>query len=391
MKYQKHSYLAGVLLLLLTALLTTNTFAVPKVSVSNVEELYFAVNDTSNAGVQIILAPGIYMLTPTTPSGAPRLNRGRLELQEDMSLVGVIGDRSAVVIDASLLPQSSYQGGGPPLTGAIRLGRGSNAIEWLTTQNATVGAAAIESDLVWPGPANIRIASIASTGNIRGLDVRNFGPASSGETTNIEIVDSEFFNNTLGLGEGVRVGNFAGATGSTVNLRMSGNRSYGNDQGRLIVNNAALNCTINVTSNGNRFFNNGSGTNVLGGLGGGQPANGNVINYTSHGDHYFDNTGFADFDRGGLVFVGGENIAVPYNANNNMVIAQLWGNRFFGNQVADLQLYGAKSLPASVGIPGIGNSVTVELNGKGAKPFSLLIIQSTPEEPTNSNTAILNH
>lgn len=376
-------------ILLSMSLLTASALAAPQVFVSNVEELYSSVNDPANAGVQIALAPGLYMLTPTTPSGAPRPNRGRLELQENMSLTGVIGERSAVVIDASMLPQSSYQGGGPPLTGAIRLGRGSNAVEWLTTQNATVGSAAIEADLVWPGAANIRIANIASTGNIRGLDIRNFGPASSGETINVEIEDSDFFNNTLGLGEGVRVGNFAGANGATVNLKMSGNRSYGNDQGRLIVNNAANNCTINVTSNGNHFFSNGSGTNILGGLGGGQPANGNTINYTSHGDHYFDNTGFSDFDLGGLVFVGGENIAVPYNANNNTVVARLWGNRFWGNQVADLQLYGAKSLPASVGIPGIGNSVTVELIGKGAKPFSLLIIQSTPEEPTNSNTATL--
>jgi hypothetical protein len=379
--------IAGVMLPML--LITSAVLAAPQVLVSNVEELYSSVNDPANAGVQIALAPGVYMLTPTTPSGETRPNRGRLELQENMSLIGVVGDRSAVVIDASMLPQSSYQGGGPPLTGAIRLGRGSNAVEWLTTQNATVGAAAIEADLVWPGPAYIRITSIASTGNIRGLDVRNFGPASSGETTNVEIHDSDFFNNTLGLGEGVRVGNFAGSTGSTVNLRMSGNRSFGNDQGRLIVNNAAINCTINVISNGNRFFNNGSGTNILGGLGGGQPANGNTINYVSHGDHYFDNTGFADFDRGGLVIVGGENIAIPYNANNNTVFVRLWGNRLFGNQVADLQAYGAKSLPATVGIPGIGNSVTVELFGTGAVPFTQLVIQSTPEEPTNSNTAVV--
>jgi hypothetical protein len=376
-------------LLVAGMVLTCVASASPQIFVSDIEQLYAAVNDAGNSGMQIALAPGVYSLSRFTPSNVERPNRGRLELQENMSLIGSVGDRSAVVIDATLLPQASYQGGGPPLTGAIRLGRGRNAIEWLTTRNATVGAAAIEADLVWPGVAEIRIASIASTGNIRGLDIRNFGPASSGETIDVEIVDSEFYNNTLGLGEGVRVGNFAGANGSTVNLRMSGNRSFGNDQGRLIVNNAANNCTINVFSNGNQFYNNGSGTNVLGGLGGTQPANGNTINYDSHGDRYLENTSFADFDLGGLVFVGGENINVPYNANNNTVIARLWGNRLLGNQVADLQAYGAKSLPTSVAIPGINNSVTVELRGMGARPFTELVVQSTPEEPTNSNTAAI--
>lgn len=363
--------------------------AAPQVFVSDIEQLYSAVNDPGNLGAQIVLAPGIYSLSRFAPGTIERPNRGRLELQENMSLVGVVGDRSAVVIDASLLPQASYQGGGPPLTGAIRLGRGRNSIEWITVRNATVGSAAIEADLIWPGVAEIRIASIASTGNIRGLDIRNFGPASSGETINVEIVDSDFFDNTLGLGEGVRVGNFAGASGATVNLRMFGNRSFGNDQGRLIVNNAANDCTINVVSNGNHFYNNGSGTNILGGLGGGQPANGNIINYESHGDRYYDNTGFADFDLGGLVIVGGENILVPYNANSNTVVARLWGNRLSRNQVADLQAYGAKSLPASVGIPGINNSVTIELYGMGSRPFTELIVQSAPEEPSFSNTATI--
>lgn len=180
-----------ILITIVTAATSAGAIA-SSVYVSNVEELYAAVNDPLNVGAQVTLAPGVYSLSRFTAFNVERPNRGRLELQKDMSLIGVVGDRSAVVIDASLLPRASYQGGGPPLTGAIRLGRGMNAIEWLTTQNATVGSAAIEGDLVWPGVAYMRIANIASTGNIRGLDIRNFGPASSGETIDVEIVDSEF-------------------------------------------------------------------------------------------------------------------------------------------------------------------------------------------------------
>lgn len=384
--------LRNISLILATLLLfCSSALAAPPVFVSDIEELYAAVNNPANIGVTIFLAPGNYMLTPNDPTGTERPNRGRLELQEDMSIIGRIGNRSAVVIDASLLPRSSYQGGGPPLTGAIRLGRGSNTVGWLTTKNSTVGSAAIEGDLVHPGIANIRIIGIASTGNIRGLDIRNFGPSASGETINVTILDSEFYDNTIGLAEGLRVGNFAGASGSTINLWMAGNRSFGNGQGRLIVNNTANDCTINVISNLNRFYNNGAGTNIFAGLGTAQPANGNTINYASFGDQYIDNTGFSEFDLGGLIIGGGENIAVPYNANNNTVVARLWGNRFSGNQVADIQVYGAKSLPESAGIPGLNNSATVFLVGTRPGSYTQLVVQSTPEEPMNSNTATLIH
>src|SRR5712692_5819966 len=65
------------------------------IHVSSVGELYVAVNDPDNAGVRIVMAPGIYFLDPTQPTG------GRLELQQDMEIIGHAGDASAVVIDAA--------------------------------------------------------------------------------------------------------------------------------------------------------------------------------------------------------------------------------------------------------------------------------------------------
>jgi hypothetical protein len=368
----------------------TGAETAPVIKVGNIEELYGAVNDPANVGSTIILAPGVYTLSANSPEAAPRPNRGRLELQENMSLLGAVGDRNAVVIDAANLPDTSYAGGGPPLTGAIRIGRGINSIEWLTVKNAINGSAGIETDLIWPGTAYVRIAHIATGEQARGLDVRNFGPAASGAVIEAELVDNEFFNNKLGMAEGLRIGNFQGATGSTVNARMVGNRSYGNEQGRLIVNNRAISSTVNVVSIGNRFFNNGSGTIILGGLSSNAtPANGNSIVFEGHGDRFEDNQAFAQFDVGGLVVVGGENTSIPNGANNNTVHVRLWGCRMSNNQLWDLGVIGARSVPDSIGLPGTNNTVTVELNGAGNQPFVQFLANSIPFELAGTNRAAI--
>jgi hypothetical protein len=158
------------------------------ISVADVEELYAAVNDPANTGATLQLSPGLYMLSAVGPGGTPRPNGGRLELLENMSLLGVVDDRSAVVIDAAGLPTPSLQI--PGLTGAIRLGRGSNSVEWLTVRNAVNGSANIETDLIFPGTAYIRVAHIASTNSVRGIDVRNLGVGAAGATIVAEIVEN---------------------------------------------------------------------------------------------------------------------------------------------------------------------------------------------------------
>ncbi|MEP6903708.1 MAG: hypothetical protein ABJA66_18440, partial [Actinomycetota bacterium] len=131
------------------------------VSVATVEELYAAVNNPSNVGNQIVLAPGVYLLSVNDSNGVARPNGGRLEFQENMSLQGVVGDRGAVVIDAANLPAGSFTSAPPvPLTAAIRMGRGTNSIEWLTASNAVNGASNIETDLV-SATTNIRVAHVA--------------------------------------------------------------------------------------------------------------------------------------------------------------------------------------------------------------------------------------
>lgn len=365
---QRHRALTLFVTIALSILLFAAVCSAQAVQVADVEELYSAVNNTANAGATIVLAPGLYTLSTNDPNGIPRPNGGRLELQLDMSLLGVVGDRSAVVIEAANLPASSYL---PGPSGAVRVGRGTNSVQWMTVRNARNGAppnlANIESGLQMPGTAHITIAHIDSYGSTRAISIVNFGAGSSGETIEADIIDNDLHDNVLGVGEGVRFVNFQGPVGSTINARMIGNRVWGNIQGRDLVNNRAFNSSVNVFSSGNHFFDNGAGTVILGGISSNfAPSNGNTVTLEAHGDHFINNTTPNPFDVGGLVIIGGENISIPNGTNDNTVNVSLWGCRYSGNGRADLYAVGARSNPESIGSPGINNHVTIEIRGEAS-------------------------
>ena len=77
-----------------------------RIYVSDISQLYAAVNDPANTGSKIVLAPGTYILDPNHP------NAGRIELLENMELQGQPGHPEQVIIDASALPATSFN---PPL------------------------------------------------------------------------------------------------------------------------------------------------------------------------------------------------------------------------------------------------------------------------------------
>lgn len=364
------------------------------VNVAGVEELYAAVNDPENAHALVVVAPGTYALAALDTSGVARPNGGRLELQEGMGLQGVVGDRSAVVIDAAGLPLTSYvtqaSPGLPPApTGPIRMGRGRNSIEWLTIRNAA-RQGGIETDLFGAGPARIRIAHIASTGNVRGIEVRNFGSWTAGRVIDADLVDNHIYGNTTGLGEGIRIVNIQGANGAQIFARLSGNLVHGNKIGMLVVNNGSNLAQISVLSTGDRFLQNGGGTIIIGGLGSNTMANGNGIAFEARGSHFSDNNAFADIDRGGLVVIGGENISMPNHASYNTVNVVLDGCRLEGNQLMDIGAFGARSNPSSIGMPGTDNRVEVTLRGGGKElPTIVEIADSIPNDPLWMNTAVV--
>ncbi len=355
--------------------------SVGQVQVSNLEELYAAVNNAANAGNQIVIAPGVYTLSANDPNGVARPNGGRLELQDSMSLVGFVGNRSAVVIDAVNLPTASYS---TPITntGAIRSGKGTSAIEWLTVMNATKGGAGIITHLTAPGTANIRIAHVASTGNPRGIDIRN-NSSTPGFVINAELVDNDLYNNRQGTGPGLRIVSVQGVSGSVINAYLSGNRSYNNYTGLILENTGSTNFgSITLVSSGDRFYENGLGALVGGGLG---TANGNVVNFTANGTTFENNNAFSPFDKGGLLVVGAENTVTANGSSNNTVNMELRSCRFNNNQGYDINALGARSNPVSVGLPGLNNIVNLKLFGTQVP--NLFAVDSSPTAPGAGNLA----
>ncbi len=362
--------------------------------VFDIEGLYSAVNDPQNAGAQIQIAPGFYPLSVSGPVGTPRPNGGRLELQENMSLTGVYDDRDAVVIDGSGLTTASCTttvsvGLPPNTTGAIRMGRGSNAVEWLTIRNAPRCSAGIETDLLWPGTAFIRIAHVVSHGNVRGIDVRNFGPSAAGAVIDAEIIDNDLFGNVTGLGEGMRFVNIQGANGGVITARLTENRSYGNLAGLLIENNRANFSSVSVVSTGDQLYENGLGALVGGGLSSNSiVANGNVTSFIAYGTRFENNRGPIFIDGGGLVVIAGENTSIPNGTSNNTVNVELRGCYIANNQIVDLGAFGARSNPLSAGLPGTNNRVTIS-GFSGGRGSVVASADSIPAFPGGLNSVVL--
>ena len=354
-----------------------------QVIVFNVDQLYAAVNDSQNAGREIVAAPGIYILSATDSSGAPRPNGGRLEFQEDMSLVGVVGDRTAVVISGINLPASVLPNAPIPF-GAIRLGRGRNVVEWLTVRDTRGGQGNIVTSLAYSGTQYVRVAHVASTGAPTNLSIFSFGSA---PVLEVDLVDNDLFDAVGGLRLGLRIRNSSGATGGVINARLIGNRVWGN-QFNIIINTAATGATTNVTSVANNYFDNGNGLTLVGALN----SSGNTLNFQGFADSYTNNNAGSAFERGGLVMVAGDKgaptpgtTAIP--ANNNTVNASLYACRFSGNERWDLAAIGARSFAGSVGGPGDNNHVTVNLAGIPRRPpFVEFFAHSIPPEYSATNS-----
>jgi hypothetical protein len=373
--------------------------AAQAVYVADVEQLYASVDNPANAGASVALAPGMYLLSSTDPAGIARANRGRLELQKDMSLYGVAGDRAAVVIDAGALPRTSFS---MPFgrTGVIRTGRGSNAVEWLTIAGTDDAAAAVETDLVEncddvhvvPCPTRVRVAHVAAGDSSRGVDVRNIGAVMAGRRVDAEIVDSEFFRGI----EGIRAINLAGADHGDISVVMSGNRSYQNFLGCIAENNRSSFASIYVRSSGDRFEDNMLGCQIGGGLvvpvlG---SANSNSVVFEAFGSQFIDNRRVEFFNAtgpdltqwGGLLVEGGTALGRAGSTNGNTATVRLWGCKVAGNLNMDFQAFGAHSGPTVSDIAGTDNHVIIELHGV-SKLIDVVAVDSSPSDPSGSNTA----
>jgi hypothetical protein len=354
-------------------------------SVADVEQLYAAVNDPANEGAAITLAPGTYVLSPNNAAGVGRPNGGRLELQRDMSLYGVTDDRSTVVIDATGLPAFSLS---VPFgrTGPVRIGRGSNTIEWLTVLGPPEAAAGIATELAGTASTRIRVAHVASGGTSRGVDVRNVGAANAGRRIVAEIVDNELFGPTrvIGMSEGIRVANFVGADGGLIVATLRGNRVQGFQIGCIVANNRSSNAVVEVRSSGDRFFANALGCVIAGGLSQAATgvANSNSTIFEAHGSAFVDN--IDGVESGGILVFGARSTMQAEVASSNTVSVSLWGTKVSNNLGVNFEAFGALE-DALLGTAGTNNHVTIELHGV-SKQIDVLTTASLPVDPTDTNT-----
>lgn len=352
------------------------------VVVTNVEQLYAAVNDPGNSGKMLILEAGTYILTVNDPSGNPRPNGGRLELQQDMSLSGVSNDRSAVVIDASGLPNSSFLVSFGR-TGPIRIGRGENSIEWLTVLGNDRAAGGIETDLTGTPTTQIRVAHVVSGGSLRGVDVRNIGASMIDRRIDAEIIDNEFF----GIVEGIRLVNTNGANHSKIYANLRGNRVHDFYIGCIANNNRCSSAVVDVKSYGDRFEGNGLGALIAGGTAAVGVSTSNSTTFEARGSAFINNTGPIEpelQDAGGILVLGADAVGSDKTFYNKVTV-RLWGTRVSGNQSIDFQAFGSRSLSNPPVLGGTNNQAVLELHGV-SKKIDIVAIDSSPEDPNNTNT-----
>jgi len=355
-----------------------------KIHVSNLEELYSAVNDPENTGTEVVLAPGTYVLNANYPNG------GRLELQMDMTLRGQPGNSETVLIDESALPISSYRLSPTITVAPIRIGRGMNSIEWLSVKGGPLAVnplATIESDLIGT-KTNVTISHVYvdCNGSRTGILFRNRLEEHENRLIDAHLENSEIFGATSGVAAGVAMQNRI--SGSKIKLNMKENYIHGCKIGVFNLNgglgNSIDNCSLDFTSTADRIENNGCGLDLSAG-------SGTAIAYSNNGrvtvkmyGTVIKNNGVAQLIPTNGALLSGIYAASAYGAiaSNNVLDIGLWGCQVSDNNAPDIYAYGAYS-PTAV-IAGINNRLDLYLHGLSANA-SVDAHASIPAEPAGTN------
>jgi len=370
-----------------------------KVSVSNLEELYAAVNDPENAAAEVNLAPGTYVLNASYP------NAGRLELQTDMILKGQTGDPDAVFIDQSSLPAASLVLAVGGRTGGIRMGKGTNSLEWLSLKGADVGAnpfSVINTDLfsleTW---INISHVKVDVNGCVIGINLRNRLAEHTGRKIYASLEENEVFGavNFNGFGIAAQIAN--GASGSLIKVTMRKNYIHGNKIGLLTFCSAqtttVINSRIEITSYADRIEGNGCGIDFTAGVNQTTTtvANNNTATLKMYGSNISDNnpSGQSQLAPVNGAFPGAMTLTAGYNSvnniggfdrsSNNTMLVECTGCTISNNGPIDIYAYAAWCQPACV-LAGSNNLAELYLRGVSANAI-IESSASVPAEPAGTN------
>lgn len=372
---------------------TLDPIAAFEVHVSDVEELYAAVNNDANIGATIVLRSNTYILTRTVETRRDgiqdRPHGGRLELKRDMSLRGD-GDPSKCVLETSPTDLPIFNVISGARSGMIRAGLGTHTIEGLTIVAPDQAGSGISTDLEDPQSlkTEIRIVGVFSgdpTANhqTRGIDIRNTGTAIPGRSLSAVIEGCEFYGGT----QGIRIANFQGAHGCQVHVKMSGNRSYHNFAGCLIANHRSDDGFIEVSSVNDQFTENGVGCAVIGGIISGTR---NQTFFSARQLVSENNRGPVDSMTGhaGGVVARGADTGQPNLASENSLVVELADCQVNSNQApGDVIAHGAFSKDVA-GVAGKNNTVRILLLGNNN--FIPDATDSRPAEtPPKTNFAIV--
>lgn len=348
-----------------------------EIVVSDVEALYDAVDNPNNAGKTIVLKPGSYVLSGHRKL-KERLNKGRLELQRDMSLRGEGPSKCVLETSPTDLPIFNEIPGAR--SGMIRTGRGNHTIEKLRIIAPSEAGSGISTDLVdrKSKQTTIRIAQVISGDPnsehlTRGVDIRNTTTAVIGRHLKAFIERCEFH----GGRQGIRIANFQGANGCQVSVEMSSNHCHDNFAGCLITNHRSTSGVIEVRSVKDQFTKNGVGCTVIGG----------ILNGSSNRTKFFANNILSKNNNGPLdqetlhaggIVVRGANTKEPNLASDNQVEIVFTNCKVNSNQApGNVIAHGAHcSNPA--GVAGKDNTVTISLQGNN--DFTVDVTDSEPPE-----------
>ena len=301
-----------------------------------------------------------------------------------MTLTGQYGHQDEVVIDGSNLSAAALTDG-TLTTGAVRMGRGNNTLEWLTVRNAVKGSAAISTDLALPGATTVTIAHVIASGSVHGFDIRNIGAAAAGRSLEVVLTDNELADNIVGTGQGMRIANLPGANGAHIHATLSGNYAHGNIVGCLAANQGTLSSTVEIDSKGDRFDENGNGVVLLGGLSTASAvARGNLTQFsaqTSQFDHNTGPLGAAFPARFGIGVYGGVSTTAMV-ASDNTARLELHSDKVDDNGGPDVAAWGAIS--STLQPAGTGNLAAIVLQGS-SKKATVAQTNSSPAEPSGTN------
>ena len=370
-----------------------------KVYVATLDELYTAVNDPNNEGGEVVIAPGTYTLNASFPNG------GRLEFQPDMTLKGLAGDPSAVVIDQSSLPAASFT---IPAgrTGGIRMGRGTNTIEWMSLIGGVVAAnpfSVINTDLL-STETNIIISHVYvnSNGSNLGINLRNRLAEHANRKIYAELTDNEITGGVNFNGFALAIQNANGSSGALISVTMRNNYIHGNKVGILAFSSAQTitlaNCVIDVKSYNDRIEGNGVGIDPNAGVNQASTttANNNFTSFKMYGTSIRDNnpsplppalTPVNGALPGGIYAAAAynsvNNISGFNRASDNTMRLEFHGCDISNNGAVDIYAYGAWSPPATV-LAGSNNLLDVYLYGLSANAI-VNSAASEPVEPAGTN------